>query len=69
MPRYGARRAVMHVYNSTSIAQRRVVFRTDRAGIIDIAVRGASVQRRGVALKQPDTEWTFEYSPGELHRH
>src|SRR5271163_925597 len=38
----GARRAVMHVYNSTSVAQRRVVFRTDRAGIIDIAVRGAT---------------------------
>jgi 2-isopropylmalate synthase len=58
----GARRAIMHVYNSTSIAQRRVVFRTDRAGIIEIAVRGASVVRER-ALKQPDTEWTFEYSP------
>jgi 2-isopropylmalate synthase len=58
----GARRAIMHVYNSTSVAQRRVVFRTDRAGIIDIAVRGATVVREH-ALKQPDTEWTFEYSP------
>src|ERR1700684_2936334 len=58
----GARRAIMHVYNSTSVAQRRVVFRTDRAGIMDIAVRGASVVREH-ALKQPDTEWTFEYSP------
>jgi 2-isopropylmalate synthase len=58
----GARRAIMHVYNSTSIAQRRVVFRTDRAGIIDIAVSGASVVREH-ALKQPDTQWTFEYSP------
>src|SRR6202041_2081490 len=58
----GARRAIMHVYNSTSIAQRRVVFRTDRAGIIDIAVRGASVVRE-YALKQPDTQWSFEYSP------
>jgi 2-isopropylmalate synthase len=58
----GARRAIMHVYNSTSIAQRRVVFRTDRAGIIDIAVRGASVVREH-ALKHPDTQWTFEYSP------
>src|ERR1700728_2757937 len=38
----GARRAIMHVYNSTSVAQRRVVFRTDRPGIIDIAVRGAT---------------------------
>src|SRR5580693_8092009 len=58
----GARRAIMHVYNSTSVAQRRVVFRTDRAGIVDIAVRGASVVREH-ALKQPDTDWTFEYSP------
>src|ERR1700722_16962383 len=57
----GARRAIMHVYNSTSVAQRRVVFRTDRAGIIDIAVRGASVVREH-ALKQPDTDWSFEYS-------
>src|SRR5580704_4071215 len=61
----GARRAIMHVYNSTSIAQRRVVFRTDRAGIIDIAVRGASVVREH-ALKQPDTEWTFQYSPASF---
>jgi 2-isopropylmalate synthase len=58
----GARRAIMHVYNSTSAAQRRVVFRTDRAGIIDIAVRGAEVVREH-ALRQPGTEWTFEYSP------
>jgi 2-isopropylmalate synthase len=58
----GARRAIMHVYNSTSVAQRRVVFRTDRAGIVDIAVRGATVVRE-LALKQRDTAWTFEYSP------
>jgi 2-isopropylmalate synthase len=58
----GARRAIMHVYNSTSVAQRRVVFRTDRAGIVDIAVRGATVVREH-ALRQTDTEWTFEYSP------
>src|ERR1700761_3341274 len=58
----GARRAIMHVYNSTSVAQRRVVFRTDRAGIVDIAVRGATVVREH-ALKQRDTEWVFQYSP------
>jgi 2-isopropylmalate synthase len=58
----GARRAIMHVYNSTSVAQRRVVFRTDRAGIIAIAVRGAEAVREH-ALKQTDTDWTFEYSP------
>jgi 2-isopropylmalate synthase len=58
----GVKRAIMHVYNSTSVTQRRVVFRTDRAGIIDIAVRGATVVREH-ALRHPDTEWTFEYSP------
>ncbi len=58
----GARRAVMHVYNSTSVAQRRVVFRTDRAGIVDIAVRGATAVREH-ALRQRDTEWVFQYSP------
>src|SRR5258708_6916866 len=58
----GARRAIMHVYNSTSVAQRRVVFRTDRAGIVDIAVRGATVVREH-AMRQADTDWTFEYSP------
>jgi 2-isopropylmalate synthase len=58
----GARRAIVHVYNSTSVAQRRVVFRLDRAGIIDIAVRGATAVREH-ALKDAGTEWLFEYSP------
>ncbi|HTD89935.1 MAG TPA: 2-isopropylmalate synthase, partial [Burkholderiales bacterium] len=58
----GARRVIMHVYNSTSVTQRRVVFRSDRAGIMDIAVRGATVVREH-AQKHPDTDWTFEYSP------
>src|SRR6202142_1478672 len=58
----GARRAIMHVYNSTSVAQRRVVFRTDRAGIVDIAVRGASCVREH-AERERGTEWVFQYSP------
>src|SRR5476651_2152434 len=58
----GARRAIMHVYNSTSTTQRRVVFRCDRAGIVDIAVRGATEVREH-ALRNPDTDWRFEYSP------
>src|SRR5665213_3553625 len=57
----GARRAIMHVYNSTSVAQRRVVFRLDRAGITDIAVRGAEVVREH-ALRNRNTEWVFQYS-------
>jgi 2-isopropylmalate synthase len=58
----GARRAIVHVYNSTSVAQRRVVFRLDRAGIVDIAVRGATAVREH-AQRQRDTEWVFQYSP------
>ncbi|MEO8096602.1 MAG: 2-isopropylmalate synthase [Acidobacteriota bacterium] len=58
----GIRRAIVHLYNSTSTLQRRVVFGLDRAGIKDIAVNGA----RSViqcAAKYPETEWVFEYSP------
>ena len=58
----GARRVIMHVYNSTSTTQRRVVFKLDRAGIRDIAVRGAECVRRE-AERRPDTDWVFEYSP------
>jgi 2-isopropylmalate synthase len=58
----GARRAIVHVYNSTSAAQRRVVFRLDRAGIVDIAVRGAESVREH-ALRDRGTEWVFQYSP------
>jgi 2-isopropylmalate synthase len=58
----GARRAIMHVYNSTSTTQRRVVFRLDRAGIIDIAVQAAALIRE-LAARQPETEWLFQYSP------
>src|SRR5476651_155248 len=58
----GARRVIVHVYNSTSIAQRRVVFRLDRAGIIDIAVRGATHVREHAECDR-STEWVFQYSP------
>jgi len=58
----GARRAVMHVYNSTSTVQRERVFGLDRAGITAIARRGAEwVQRE--AAQHPETEWVFEYTP------
>ena len=58
----GVRRAIVHVYNSTSTLQRRVVFRQDRAGVREIAVRGARLVMEGAA-KHPGTEWVFEYSP------
>ncbi|MCB1672533.1 MAG: 2-isopropylmalate synthase [Gammaproteobacteria bacterium] len=58
----GARRAILHVYNSTSTVQREKVFKTDRAGIVNIAVNGARVVRR-CAEQAPETEWVFQYSP------
>ncbi|MEQ8954411.1 MAG: 2-isopropylmalate synthase, partial [Gammaproteobacteria bacterium] len=58
----GARRAIMHVYNSTSVVQREKVFKTDRQGIIDIAVAGAREVKR-CAEAAPETEWVFQYSP------
>jgi 2-isopropylmalate synthase len=58
----GARRAIVHLYNSTSVAQRRVVFKLDRAGIVDIAVRGATAIREH-AERDRGTEWVFQYSP------
>ncbi|HEY1899607.1 MAG TPA: 2-isopropylmalate synthase [Steroidobacteraceae bacterium] len=58
----GARRVIVHVYNSTSATQRRVVFKLDRRGVRDIAVRGAECVRRE-AERRPGTEWLFQYSP------
>ncbi|MBT8146844.1 MAG: 2-isopropylmalate synthase, partial [Gammaproteobacteria bacterium] len=58
----GARRAILHVYNSTSIVQRQKVFKTDRSGIVDIAINGAKVVKR-CAEQAPETEWVFQYSP------
>jgi 2-isopropylmalate synthase len=58
----GAPRAIVHFYNSTSILQRRVVFRADRAAVKAIATDGA---RKCVeeAARYPETRWRFEYSP------
>ena len=58
----GARRAIMHVYNSTSVVQREKVFKTGKAGIVDIAVAGAEEVRR-CAENAPETEWIYQYSP------
>ncbi|HJT07726.1 MAG TPA: 2-isopropylmalate synthase [Stellaceae bacterium] len=58
----GARRAIVHLYNSTSTLQRRVVFGLDRAGIIDIAVTGAKLIRE-LAATMPETDVVYQYSP------
>src|SRR5437773_10614408 len=58
----GARRAIMHLYNSTSTLQRRVVFGLDKPGIVDIAVTGAK-RIRDLAAAMPETDITYQYSP------
>jgi len=61
----GARRAIVHLYNSTSVTQRRVVFRLDRDGITDLAVRGARLCRELAGGTR--TEIVFQYSPESFH--
>jgi 2-isopropylmalate synthase len=58
----GAQRAIVHLYNSTSELQRRVVFGLDKAGITDIAVTGAR-QIRDLVERMQGTEIVYQYSP------
>ncbi len=58
----GAKKAIVHVYNSTSKTQREQVFRLDKDGVKDIAVKGAQCVK-DLAAKHPETEWVFQYSP------
>ncbi len=58
----GARRAIMHLYNSTSTVQREQVFKKSRDEIKGIAVQGA-ICIRDLAVEQTETDWQFQYSP------
>lgn len=58
----GAKQAIVHLYNSTSILQREVVFRTDKQGVIDIALHGAR-KCREMEASVPGTTVYYEYSP------
>jgi len=58
----GAKQAIVHLYNSTSILQRDVVFRTDKQGVIDIALEGARLCRE-FEKRIPETTVYYEYSP------
>ncbi|MBZ5733397.1 2-isopropylmalate synthase [Nocardioides sp. TRM66260-LWL] len=58
----GARQAIVHLYNSTSTLQRRVVFGLDEDGIEDIAVQGARLCRK-YEETIPETTVFYEYSP------
>ena len=58
----GASQAIVHFYNSTSALQRKVVFDQNKEGIKKIATDGASLVKE-LALANPETKWSFEYSP------
>jgi 2-isopropylmalate synthase len=58
----GAKRAIVHFYNSTSTLQRRVVFGLDREGIKKIAVEAAAICL-SLEATSPETEFYYEYSP------
>ena len=58
----GAKRAIVHFYNSTSVLQRRVVFKADKQGILEIATHGARKCLESEAIA-PGTEFFYEYSP------
>ncbi|WP_299184632.1 2-isopropylmalate synthase [uncultured Psychrobacter sp.] len=58
----GAKRAIVHVYNSTSRVQREKVYGKDKADIKEIAITGANLLVE-YAAKYPETEWVFQYSP------
>ena len=58
----GAKKAIVHVYNSTSTVQREQVFKLSKGEIKQIAVNGATWVKENAA-KQPETQWQFQYSP------
>ncbi|WP_016913420.1 2-isopropylmalate synthase [Vreelandella stevensii] len=58
----GAKRAIVHVYNATDPMFRRVVFNVDKAECVQIAV-DATAQIRDLMAANPETQWTFQYSP------
>jgi 2-isopropylmalate synthase len=58
----GVRRAIVHLYNATSLVFRRTVLGLDRLGTIDLATTAATLFNE-LAAAQPQTEWIFQYSP------
>ncbi|NAZ83105.1 2-isopropylmalate synthase [Kineococcus sp. R8] len=58
----GAKQAIVHLYNSTSVLQRRVVFGSDEDGIVDLALQGARLCRK-FEESIPETTVYYEYSP------
>ena len=57
----GAKNVIVHVYNSTSVAQREQVFKKDKAAILKIAVEGAKLLKQ--LTDEAGAKYRFEYSP------
>jgi 2-isopropylmalate synthase len=58
----GVHQAIVHVYNATAPAFRKIVFGLDRAGTVALAVNAATLLK-ALAAQAPETQWRFEYSP------
>ncbi|MDQ2077058.1 2-isopropylmalate synthase [Marinimicrobium sp. ABcell2] len=58
----GARRAILHMYNPIAPAFRKIVYKTDKEGVKNIAIQGTQWVRELTAT-QPETEWVYQYSP------
>jgi 2-isopropylmalate synthase len=58
----GVKRAIVHLYNATAPVMRKVVLGLDEDGIVQLAASQARLFKE-LAAKQPETEWTFQYSP------
>ena len=61
----GAPHAVIHLYNSTSVAQREQVFKKDKEHIMQLAVDGAKLLKR--LASETEGDFSFEYSPESFH--
>lgn len=61
-----SKQAIIHLYNSTSVPQREVVFKMSKEEIIDIAVEGAKLIVE-LSEQYPETEFFYEYSPESFH--
>ena len=61
----GAPHAVIHLYNSTSVAQREQVFRKDKEQVKQLAIDGAKLLLK--LASETDGNFTFEYSPESFH--
>ncbi|MEJ2743081.1 MAG: 2-isopropylmalate synthase [Gammaproteobacteria bacterium] len=58
----GAKRAILHLYNPIAPAFRKIVYKTDQAGVKKIAVQGTQWVK-ALTAEAPEVEWVYQYSP------